>query len=267
MSEEINKPLYTRIQEHIAELILSGKLAPDSKIQSEREFSEDLGVSRMTVRRAITELVNEGLLERKHGSGTYVAKPKVTYESWELVNYVQAMRQRNIATASQLLEFDQLVASRRLAESLQIEIGNPIYRVAVLRIAHRVPVVLERVFVPCVRCPDLEEWDLEKSSIYDLLTDVYHIEPGRISQTVEAVVAADTVAQQLRVDEGFPLLMLSRIIYRKGVEEPIVFSQDFLRSDYARIHADAQLMERNGKFEEKCTGKEAAARDNLPSKN
>jgi DNA-binding GntR family transcriptional regulator len=60
MSEEINKPLYSRIQEYIAELILSGKLLPDSKIQSEREFSEDLGVSRMTVRKAITELVNEG---------------------------------------------------------------------------------------------------------------------------------------------------------------------------------------------------------------
>ncbi len=262
MSEEINKPLYTRIQEYIAELILSGKLAPDSKIQSEREFSEELGVSRMTVRRALTELVNEGLLERKHGSGTYVAKPKVTYESWELVNYVQAMQQRNIATASQLLEFDELVASRRLAESLQVEIGNPIYRVAVLRFAHRVPVVLERVFVPCSRCPALEEWDLEKSSIYDLLTDVYHIEPGRISQTVEAVVAADTVAQQLRVEEGFPLLMLSRIIYRKGLDEPVVFSQDFLRSDYARIHADAPLMERNGKTEEKHPGKEAAALNN-----
>ncbi len=80
MSEEINKPLYTRIQEYIAELILSGKLAPDTKIQSERDFSDDLGVSRMTVRRAITELVNEGLLERKHGSGTYVARPKITYE-------------------------------------------------------------------------------------------------------------------------------------------------------------------------------------------
>ncbi len=81
MSEELSKPLYNQIQEYIAELILSGKLAPDSKIQSEREFSEDLGVSRMTVRRALTELVNEGLLERRHGSGTYVAQPKVTYEA------------------------------------------------------------------------------------------------------------------------------------------------------------------------------------------
>ena len=244
MSEELSKPLYTRIQEYVADLILSGKLAPDSKIQSERDFSEDLGVSRMTVRRAITELVNEGLLERKHGSGTYVAKPKLTYQAGELTNYIEAMQKRNIATASQLLDFDQVAASKRLAAFLELQIGDPIYRVSILRLANRVPVVLERVFVPCARCPGLEEWDLEKTPVYDLLTDAYHITPGRISQTVEAVVAADAVAQQLRVDEGFPLLLLSRITFERS-QAPIVFSQDFLRGDYVRIHADAQLEQRS----------------------
>jgi GntR family transcriptional regulator len=240
MGQAQHKPLYTRLQEHVAELILSGKLAPDVRIQSEREFSEDLGVSRMTVRRALTELVNEGLLERKQGSGTYVAKPKVTYEAEELTNYVQAMRQRNIAAASQLLEFCESVASRLLAESLAIEIGSPIYRVAILRFANRVPVVLERDFVSCARFPDLQEWDLEKSSIHDLLTDVYAMTAGRMSQTLEAVVATDAVARQLRVDEGFPLLMLSRIVLGSD-GGPLVFSQDFLRGDYARIHADTRL--------------------------
>ncbi len=263
MSEDLNKPLYARIQEYIAELILSGKLAPDSKIQSERDFSDDLGVSRMTVRRAITELVNEGLLERKHGSGTYVAKPKVTYESSELANYTLAMQRRNIAVGNQLLEFGEVVASRRLAESRQIEIGSPIYRVAILRFANRVPVILERVFISCSRCPHLEDWNLEKTTIQDLLTDAYHVQLGRISQTLEAVVAVDTVAQQLRVDEGFPLLMLSRIIFEAGSETPVVFSQDFLRGDYARIHTDAQLEQRNPTVAGDATGKEGA-RETMP---
>jgi GntR family transcriptional regulator len=243
MSDELHKPLYARIQEYVAELILSGKLPPETKIQSERDFSEDLGVSRMTVRRAITELVNEGLLERRHGSGTYVAKPKVTYQSKEMVNYLQAMQQRNIATGSQLIEFGEIVASRRLAEQLEVEIGTPLYRVVILRFANRVPVILERGFFPCSRCPKLEEWDLEKTSIYDLLTTVYAVRPGRISQTVEAVAASDTIAQQLRVEEGFPLLMLSRTIYNHELGKPMVFSQDFLRSDYARIHNDVRLDE------------------------
>ena len=118
MSEVINKPLYVRIQEYIADLILTGKLKPEDKLHSEREFSDELGVSRMTVRKAMTELVNEGLLDRKHGSGTYVAKPKVTYELHEMVNYVQAMQARNISTSSQLLDMEEIVASRRLAETL-----------------------------------------------------------------------------------------------------------------------------------------------------
>jgi len=250
MSEELSKPLYNQIQEYIAELILSGKIPPDAKIQSEREFSEDLGVSRMTVRRAITELVNEGLLERRHGSGTYVAQPKVTYEAREMVSYIQAMNERNIATASQLLEFEVMAASRRLAELLGIQIGSPLYHVSVLRFANRVPVILERGFFPQSCWPNLEEWDLEKTSVFDLLTSVYKITPSRISQTVEAVVAIDTVAQQLRVEEGFPLLLLSRIMYREDTSQPIEYSQDFLRSDYARVHFDIHL---------KDIGKPAAA--------
>ena len=168
------------------------------------------------------------------------------------------MQERNISVASQLLEFGEIVASRRLAEVLEIEIGSPLYRVTILRFANRVPVVLERGFFPCERCPNLEEWDLEKSSIYDLLVNVYNSSPGRISQTVEAVVAGDTVAQQLRVDEGFPLLMLSRIIYGKEIEKPVVFSQDFLRSDYARIHANIQLDELGLSGEDSGPGKEDA---------
>ena len=74
-----------------------------------------------------------------------------------------------------------------------------------------------------------------------MLTNVYKVTPSRISQTVEAVVATDTVAQQLRVEEGFPLLLLSRIMHSEGTDQPIVYSQDFLRSDYARVHFDTNF--------------------------
>jgi GntR family transcriptional regulator len=240
---EINKPLYVQIQEYIADLILSGKLPPEAKIQSERDFSEELGVSRMTIRKALTELVNEGLLERRHGSGTYVAKPKVTYNAEELVNYTTALEARNLATVSQVLEFGQVPASRRFADVLNVEIGHPLYRVVILRFTNRVPVILERAFFPCSRCPDLEEWNLEKTSVYDLLTIAYKHRLSQVSQTVEAVAANETVAKQLRVVEGFPLLLVSRTIISKEDDKPLEFSQDFLRGDYARIHADIQLEE------------------------
>ncbi|OGO70031.1 MAG: hypothetical protein A2Z49_07610 [Chloroflexi bacterium RBG_19FT_COMBO_56_12] len=238
LNEHLNKPLYVQIQEYIAELILTGKIPPETKLPSEREFSQELGVSRMTVRRSITELVNEGILERRHGSGTYVAKPRVTYNVRELINYLQAMHTRAIAATSQLLEFGQIPASRRLAERLEVELGDALYRVAILRLANRVPCVVERVFFPCARLPQIEEYDLEKTNIYDLLTEGYKIQFSHIQQSFEAVAANEPIAEQLRVPDGFPLLMVSRVIYQTSDCKPVEFAQDFLRSDYARISSE-----------------------------
>lgn len=238
MEENLNKPLYIQIQEYIAELILTGKLPPETKLPSERDFSHDLGVSRMTVRRSITELVNEGLLERKHGSGTYVAKPRIAINARELISYPQAMQSRGIATAAQLLEFGEVIASRRLAERLEVEIGDPLYRVTILRTANRIPFVVARSFLPASRLPNLEEYDLEKTNIYDLLTEGYGVEFARIAQSFEAVAASETICGQLRVEEGFPLLMITRVIYRKSDGKPVEFAQDFLRSDYARVNSE-----------------------------
>lgn len=241
VASEISKPIYVQIQEYLAEQIISGKLSPESRIPSERDLSEELEVSRMTIRKAITELVNEGLLDRRHGSGTYVARPKVTYESGDLINYTETMRARNIATGSQVLEFGQVPASRRLSEKLEVEIGHPLYRIVILRFANHVPVTLERNYFPCSRCQGLEEFDLEKTSISDILSRAYKIKVNRISQTFEAVAASDEVAGQLRVEEGFPLLMISQIMVDRDTGDPVVFSHDYLRSDYARIHAEVNL--------------------------
>lgn len=240
VQDGLNKPLYIQIQEYIAELILTGKMPPEAKLPSEREFSQNLDVSRMTVRRSITELVNEGLLERRHGSGTYVAKPRITYNARELLSYVQAMQTRGISTTSQLLEFGQVPASRRLADRLQVEIGDSLYLVNLLRLANRIPFVVERYYIPSSRLPNLEEYDLEKTSINDLITDGYGLSLGKVSQSIEAVAASETVAQQLRVDEGFPLLMIVKTIYSKTDGKPIEFAQDYLRSDYARIQSETE---------------------------
>jgi GntR family transcriptional regulator len=245
MSTYLHKPLYLQIQEYLAEQIESGSLLPESRIPSERELSSDLGVSRMTVRRAITELVNEGLLERVHGAGTFVAKPKVEYAASELVSYSTAISSRGFQVSRQLLEFDEVPASRRLAERLQVQIGHSLYRVVLLCLANRMPVILERAFFPCERCPDLHEYDLEKTPIYDLLVEAYKIHVSHIDQTIESITASDIAARQLRVEDGFPLLMVTRVVSRQEDIKPVLFSQDLLRGDYARVRFSIQL-EENG---------------------
>jgi len=244
-STYLHKPLYIQIQEYLAEQIFSGSLKPETRIPSERELSSELGVSRMTVRRAITELVNEGLVERVHGAGTFVAKPKVEYAASELVSYTKAMRSRGLVVSRQLIELGEVPASRRLAERLQVSIGQSLYHAVLLCLANRMPVILERSFFPCERCPDLQEFDLERTSLYDLLTQAYGIKVSHIDQTIESVTATETTARLLRVEDGFPLLMLTRVVFRSDDDKPVLYSQDLLRGDFARVSLSIQL-EENG---------------------
>ena len=241
MPTDLHKPIYVQIQEYLAERILEGELPPEARIPSERELSQELGVSRMTVRRSITELVNEGLLERRHGAGTFVAKPKLNYEATELIDYTQAIRSRGLVDTRQLLEFSEVPTSRRLAERLHVEIGHPLYHIVLLHLGNQVPFILERTFLPCERCPDIQEYDLEKTSLYDLITVGLHMHIACIDQEIEASVATERIAMQLRVEEGFPLLMVTRTVYRSEDGKPIQFSQDFLRGDYARVHSSLKF--------------------------
>jgi GntR family transcriptional regulator len=241
MPTDLHKPIYVQIQEYLAERILEGELPPEARIPSERELSQELGVSRMTVRRSITELVNEGLLERRHGAGTFVAKPKVTYEASELIDYTRAMRSHGLVDTHQLLEFSEVPTSRRLAERLQVEIGHPLYHIVLLHLGNHVPFILERTFLPCERCPDIHEYNLEKTSLYDLITEGLQMQIACIDQEIEASVATERTAMQLRVEEGFPLLLVTRTVYRSEDGKPIQYSQDFLRGDYARVHSSLKF--------------------------
>lgn len=239
-SSELFKPLYVQIQEYLAELIYSGELSPNAKLPSERELSQELGVSRMTVRRAITELVNEGLLVRYHGSGTYVAEPKLVYDARELIDHAASIRKRGLTYSSQLLEFSQVPASKRLAGVLSVDIGHPLYRIVKLHLANRQPVVVERAYIPLWCCPDLEEFDMERVSIYDLFLERYGMHLCRIAQTVEAVVALEMVAEQLRVAAGTPLLLITREVFAQD-SRPVQHSRDFVRGDFVRIHSEFEI--------------------------
>ena len=231
---ELAKPLYVRIHEFLAEKILRGTLPPGSRLPSERELSRDLDVSRMTARRAITELVDEGLLVRRHGSGTYVAEVKVTLTPVDLISYGRALRARGLKVTTQLLEFAQAPASRRLAEGLQVDLGQTLYRVVRLRLANRVPAIIEKSYLPASLVPRLEEYDLEKSSLFDLLKEAYGITVTRADHFVEAIPAEPPVSDQLRIEEGAPLLAVSRALFIDG-GRPVAYSQDVLVGDRARL--------------------------------
>ena len=239
-NEEASRPLYVQVQANLAKFITSGEWAPGMKIPSERDLSRILGVSRVTVRQAIAVLVEDGLLYRVHGKGTFVAKPKIEVDARDLISFTSSMLRRGIQPSARVLEFSRIPASRGVAEALNVEVGHQVYLVRRLRLANNLPLVIERSYFPADLCAGMEKADLATVSIRRLLCDQMGISLKRVHQSLEAVVATEEEARLLAVPPGFPLMLIIRLGYdAKG--QVVEYSKDLYRGDCSRFISELEL--------------------------
>ena len=175
-------PLYIQIAESLLERIMSGELAPDERLPSERELSKSLNVSRMTIRAALRELGNKGLLVRRPGDGTYISKPKIERQAGKLVPFTESMRNRGYQTGAKIIALEQRLAELSVAGQLKISVSTPIFYIQRLRLINREPVMLEKFNVPVYRFPDLDTQDLETHSFYKIAESEYGIKITRLNK-------------------------------------------------------------------------------------
>jgi GntR family transcriptional regulator len=172
---------YLRAQETILRMVEGPDYAPGDKIPSERALSVSFGISRMTVRKAIENLVRLGVLERRSTSGTHVATPNVTrpLDPYVVFSISQMVANTGGVPGSTLLSFNSAVASCKMAEHLQIESGAPLIVIRRLRTANGVPFCVETSYLPADRVPGLAASDLNaRASLYAILRNRYGIEIG-----------------------------------------------------------------------------------------
>ncbi len=233
-------PKYIQIQQTITNWIESGELQPGSAILSERELSQLFNVSRMTVRQAVSNLVSFGLLRRVQGSGTYVAEPKNEYDIGTLVSFTESALRRGLKPSGKLIEFNQIVADERLSRTLQINLGQKVYHLVRVRYGNNEPMVLERCFFPCARCPGIEKYDLANQSIYRIWREEYGIVFGKMRQSLEPVLATEDEAKLLGVPPGFLMMLVERISYDiDGM--PVEYAKDVHRGDKSRFVAELNI--------------------------
>src|SRR5690606_6488120 len=139
----------------------------------EPQLAQELGVSKMTVRQAIYELVAEGLLERHRGKGTFVRSPSVRLQLPFFTSYTQDMRRRGYVPRTVLLEMEVVAASTRQAEALNVAPAEPLVRIHRLRYADDLPMVLETVFIVRRYFPGIEDALAEAQSRYDVYESLY----------------------------------------------------------------------------------------------
>src|SRR5437763_3138837 len=202
-------------------------------IPSERQLGTDLGVSRLTVRAALDELVREGYLSRRRGAGTFVSEPKVA-KGMTMSSFSDDMRQRGLTPGSRTLDFRVVAAGARLGRILHVSPSEPVVAVKRLRLADGEPMAIELLHVRQSLVPGLTAADLEDNSFYDLLESRYTVEIVGGSQTVEPTVTNDEESAALGVPLHSPALLFERVT-RSATGDIVEFTSSTYRGDRYRI--------------------------------
>lgn len=224
-------PQYIRIREDLRGRIRSGELSRGEKLPSEEELSASYGVSRMTLRQSMTDLVDEGLLYRKHGVGTFVALQHFARDHSFLQNFFENSRQNGLSVDEIILEMSVVPARFQVARALEIAEGAEVIRLKTLRIVEGNPITIHEAYFSFEKFSDFIKHDVNSLS-KDLLSfyESCGFKVRRGVQRLDARSAEPEVAALLKMEEGAPVLYKERTLYtEEGI--PVEFLYCHNRGD------------------------------------
>lgn len=228
-------PRYHQLKEVIRDRIRRGEWSPGDLIPSERELCERYGISRMTARQSITELVSEGLLYREQGKGTFVSRTKIAQQLLRLTGFTEDMRAREQRPGAKVLSAEMWPADDAAAERLRIKVGQPVYRLRRLRLADSEPLALETSCINFIGCERLLDYNLEQHSLYHLLDATFDVPLLEADQELEADLAGELESGLLEVAIGSPVLRTRRVTITRR-NQPVEFATSVYRGDTYRFY-------------------------------
>ena len=204
-------PLYLKLQQALESAIRTGRLKSGDALPPERDLAEYASISRVTVRKAVDELVRQGKLVRRHGSGTFVAKPveKVEQPLSRLTSFTEDMARRGLTTRAEWLERGLFTPSPDEMVMLGLPAGGLVARLERLRIADDNPLAIERASISAEFLPDPESVG---NSLYAAL-EARGVRPVRAIQRISARTIKEQEAELLDVAPGAAGLTIERISY------------------------------------------------------
>jgi GntR family transcriptional regulator len=222
------------VRRRIQELVTTGGLRPGDALMGERQLEEEFGVSRITVRRAIADLVQDGALVRVKGKGTFVSHGMVR-STLHLASFNEDMRAAGFEPSTRVITAGTTAPPREAADHLGLSRDADAHVVARLRLANGAPVSVDESWLPPSLLPDLLGQDLTGSLYRVLAASGYPVE--RVEQTVEAAAAPERIARLLDIGPGSPVLLFHRRSFsgRTGPGTPIEYSISTYRSDRYQI--------------------------------
>jgi len=207
-------PKYFRVKEALLQQIARGDWGPGALIPSEPELCRRFGVSRTTVRKAVSDLVYERRLVVVQGKGTFVATPKLEERFIQRAFGIhEDMERRGITLSTRVLRQEVVEAPVEVARRLRLRSGEAVHMIVRLRSVAEEAILVSTTYIPYSLCPDLSEQELGHVSLYRLLRERYGLEIARGERRLEAVAAGAREARLLDVALGSPLLLLESVAY------------------------------------------------------
>jgi len=221
------EPAYRKIQSAILRRIDSGQLKPGHLVPSERELARLHRVSLMTARHALTELARDGVVERRHGAGTFVAPPKVHFN--KLLGYTEQMASLGLTAHSRIVSSGVLTREHEIAARLGLPPTTRLGRVERVRLAGDEPVALEVCYWPADEYPALVNATLDRTSLFSVLEHECGVVLAYADEEIDATDADTRMAELLQIPRGTPLLRMRQLIFStKG--QATVYVTGFYRS-------------------------------------
>lgn len=223
-------PLHYQLKQHLLEKIESGEWKPNDLIPSEQELQDTFGLSRITVRQALSDLVYEGLLIRERGRGTFVAPPKMTHSPEERRSLTEFMMEKGIKPGWQVIEKGFIEANKEVASKLNVPHKTRVYRIRRLRLAADEAIGHHTAYLPESISGQINEAGLLDGGSLNYISHIPQITASHATRSIEAVAASDLDVKLLHMTLGSPVLMIQRVVLSAS-GEPLEFLQARYRGD------------------------------------
>jgi GntR family transcriptional regulator len=222
-------PVYVRIRETLRDEITKGTLKRGERLPPEHELAAKFSVSRMTIRESIEDLVNEGLLYRRHGVGTFVAFPHLQRDHTRLTSFFDKAEEEGVSVRAELLSLEVMPAKAIVARALDLPPGSRVIRIRTLRYADDVPITVHEAYVPQKPFASIVNENLEAQHLWTLYEKCgYKVK--RAVQRLEAREADRELADLMKIKEGAPILFKERTVYAED-GTPVEFTYCYNRGD------------------------------------
>jgi GntR family transcriptional regulator len=230
IDRDVAVPLYEQLASELRQQIETGKLKPGAALSPESGFVAKFRVSRITVRKALDLLVDDGLIVRRQGKGTFVAQPKIRQDLHTLRGFAEVMAERGRTQVMQVVEFGIVRADTRVARALGVAVGDGVLRINRLHLLSDDPIAFAIIYIPAALGSSFAFDEVSTTPIYTLLAQKAHVEVKRATQVVRAIAADVATAKALALPKSAPVMMVERVTYSTE-EKPVEFILFSYRGD------------------------------------